>query len=73
MTFPVIADHVRLAMLQPRPGPVRVVIDTDTFNEVDDQFAIAHALLSPRSMTVEAIYAAPFFNTRSSGPATAWS
>ena len=41
-------------------GKLRLVIDTDTKNEVDDQFAIAWALLSPERFAVEAIYAAPF-------------
>lgn len=50
-------------------GKVRVVLDTDTYNEIDDQFAVAYSLLSPESMSVEAIYAAPFHNSRSSGPA----
>ena len=50
-------------------GPVQIVLDTDTYNEVDDQFALAYALLSPEAMTVEAVYAAPFTNSRSSGPA----
>jgi purine nucleosidase len=47
---------------------VRAVIDTDTFNEVDDQFALAHLLLSPNRIDLEAAYAVPFFNARSSGP-----
>ncbi|MEM7143466.1 MAG: nucleoside hydrolase [Actinomycetota bacterium] len=47
--------------LPDRPdGPLRVVIDTDTANEIDDQFAIAWALLSPDRLTVEGIHAAPF-------------
>lgn len=41
-------------------GKVRIVIDTDAYNEVDDQFAIAWALRSPERMEVEAVYAAPF-------------
>ena len=48
--------------------PQRVVLDTDTYNEVDDQFALAHLLLSPEIIGLEAVYAAPFFNHRSSGP-----
>ena len=68
MAFPVIDEAVRLGMLRPPAGRVRVVIDTDTFNEVDDQFAIAYALMSEERMAVEAIYAAPFFNPKSSGP-----
>jgi inosine-uridine nucleoside N-ribohydrolase len=46
-----------------------MVLDTDTYNEIDDQFALVHALLSPERIDVEAIYAAPFHNDRSSGPA----
>jgi inosine-uridine nucleoside N-ribohydrolase len=47
--------------LPPRPdGPLRVVIDTDTANEIDDQFAVAWALLSPEQLSVEAVHAAPF-------------
>jgi inosine-uridine nucleoside N-ribohydrolase len=38
----------------------RVVIDTDAANEIDDQFAIAWALLSPQQLHVLAVYAAPF-------------
>ncbi|PTX92215.1 nucleoside hydrolase [Verrucomicrobia bacterium LW23] len=49
-------------------GRVRAVLDTDTFNEVDDQFALAHLLLSPLRVQLEAVYAAPFHNSRSSGP-----
>ncbi len=52
------------------PGrPVSLVLDTDTYNEVDDQFALAWATRSPEAMTLEAIHAAPFHNTRSDGPA----
>jgi inosine-uridine nucleoside N-ribohydrolase len=50
-------------------GKVRMVLDTDTYNEIDDQFAVAYALSSPEKLSVEAIYAAPFHNSRSTGPA----
>jgi purine nucleosidase len=52
----------------PPAGTVRVVIDTDTYNEIDDQFAVVYALLSPERISVEALYAAPFHNERSTGP-----
>ena len=58
----------RLHMLEPPTGKVRVVMDTDTFNEIDDQFALVQMLLSSDRLDVEAIYAAPFHNSRSSGP-----
>ena len=47
----------------------RVVLDTDTYNEVDDQFALAHLLLAAEAVDLRAVYAAPFANPRSSGPA----
>jgi len=68
MSFPKIPDAVRFEKLQPPAGKVRIVIDTDTYNEIDDQFAVVHALLSPERLWVEALYAAPFFNHRSSSP-----
>ena len=54
--------------LQPPQNKVRMVLDTDTYNEVDDQFALAYALKSPEKLSVEAVYAAPFKNPRSTGP-----
>lgn len=39
---------------------MRVVIDTDAANEIDDQFALALALLAPEKLKIEAITAAPF-------------
>ena len=58
--FPYISDERRREMLAPQPGRVRVVIDTDAANEVDDQFAITWGLLSPDRLDIEAIVAAPF-------------
>jgi hypothetical protein len=52
--------------LTPPEGKVDAVVDSDTYNEIDDQFAVAYALLSHGHMTVEAVYAAPFHNERSS-------
>ena len=46
-----------------------VVLDTDAYNEIDDQFAISYALKAQDKLDVKALYAAPFFNERSSGPA----
>jgi len=42
----------------------KVVFDTDTYNEMDDQFALAYALGVDR-IKLLAINAAPFFNDRS--------
>jgi purine nucleosidase len=51
--------------LEPPSGKVQAVVDTDTYNEIDDQFALSYALLSPDHMAIEAVYAAPFKNERS--------
>ena len=45
-----------------------LVLDTDTFNEVDDQFAIAYLLASPEKLNLKALYAAPFHNHHSESP-----
>lgn len=67
--FPRLSDAEMMARLLPPKAPVRAVLDTDTYNEVDDQFALAYAMLSPEACKLEAVYAAPFHNQRSSGPA----
>ncbi|MCF6358117.1 MAG: nucleoside hydrolase [Draconibacterium sp.] len=64
-TFPKLSETFRLKQLNPPTGKVRMILDTDTYNEVDDQFALAYALLSPEKIELEAIYAAPFYNNRS--------
>ncbi|MFZ0548376.1 MAG: nucleoside hydrolase [Candidatus Promineifilaceae bacterium] len=59
-TFPKLSDKERACMLALPDGPVRLIIDTDTKNEIDDQFALAWALLSPDRLQIEAVYAEPF-------------
>lgn len=39
---------------------MRLVIDTDAANEIDDQFALCWALLSPGQLALAGVYAAPF-------------
>ena len=46
-------------------GKVDIILDTDAYNEIDDQFAISYALLSPERITTVAICAAPFKNSKS--------
>lgn len=55
--------------LQKPSGKVDVVIDTDTFNEIDDQFALSYLIKSPEKLALQAIYAAPFFNEKAASPA----
>ena len=58
-----------LRRLERPTGPVDVVLDTDTYNEVDDQFALSYLLASQEQLSLKALYAAPFFNENSTGPA----
>jgi purine nucleosidase len=53
-------EATRVQRLEPVTGRVRVVVDTDAANEIDDQFALAYAILSAERLAVEAVYAAPF-------------
>ena len=48
---------------------VDVVMDTDAYNEIDDQFAIAYLLSCKRKLTTKAFYAAPFENENSENAA----
>ena len=59
-TRPALTDDQLTRLLAPPTGPVEVVIDTDVTNEVDDQFAIAWALLRPERLTVRALHACPY-------------
>lgn len=45
-----------------------VVIDTDAFNEIDDQFAISYLLANGDKLNTVALYAAPFLNSNSVSP-----
>ena len=57
-----------LKNLQVPSGPIDVVLDTDTYNEIDDQFALSDLLRSGETLTVKALCAAPFFNDNSTSP-----
>ena len=50
--------------------PITAVLDTDTYNEIDDQFALAYAMLAHDAVDLRAVIAAPFSNdTRAATPA----
>ena len=57
-----------LQRLSKPTGRVDVVLDTDTYNEVDDQFALAYLLCQGQKLNLKAICAAPFHNAKSNGP-----
>ena len=50
-------------------GTVDVVLDTDAYNEIDDQFAMGYILKSSQKICVKGICAAPFLNNRSTSAA----
>lgn len=64
---PALPESERIESIEPPEGSVQVVLDTDTYNEIDDQFAVTYAL-GAQNLDVEAMYAAPFDNDRSAGP-----
>ncbi|MCL2285481.1 MAG: nucleoside hydrolase [Firmicutes bacterium] len=57
-----------IRQLQNPQGIVDVVLDTDTYNEIDDQYALAYMLLSAEKLRTQAVYAAPFHNEKSNSP-----
>ena len=62
-------NEQRIRNLSVPTGKIDVIIDTDTFNEIDDQFAISYLLRHNEKLNTVAIYAAPFFNPLSESPA----
>ena len=62
-------NEQRLINLNVPKGNIDVVLDTDAYNEIDDQFAIAYLLRSTEKLNTRAIYAAPFHNSMSVGTA----
>ena len=59
----------RLRMMETPQTTFDLVIDTDAYNEIDDQFAISYALRAQDRLHLLALCAAPFHNERSTGPA----
>ena len=61
-------NELLLQKLKRPEGIIDAVLDTDAYNEIDDQYAIVYFLFSPEKIRPQAIYAAPFSNTRASTP-----
>ena len=62
-------DFLFFQRLSKPEGKIDVVLDTDTYNEVDDQFALAYMLCRKDRINLKAICAAPFHNAKSDNPA----
>ena len=68
--LPVQADNAALLRRLQRPdGMADAVLDTDTYNEIDDQFALAYLIKNDEKLSLKAIYAAPFSNDKAETPA----
>ena len=58
-----------LKQLQFKKTKIKAILDTDTYNEIDDQFALVQMLFSKEKIEVQSINAAPFsMNNRSDNP-----
>ena len=57
-------NEQRLKNLSVPAGKIDVVLDTDAFNEIDDQYAIAYLMRSSDKLNTKAVYAAPFINEK---------
>lgn len=69
--YTILTEEQNLALirrLRKPEGRIDVVMDTDTYNEIDDQFALSYLVRSDEKADVKAIYAAPFYNANSNGP-----
>jgi inosine-uridine nucleoside N-ribohydrolase len=62
VSFPVAPQARRVPEIPPADQKLRVVIDSDAKNEVDDQWALALAILSPERFEIEGFVGANFDN-----------
>jgi len=61
-------NEALLSRLNKPAGQIDVVLDTDAFNEVDDQFALSYLIRSPEKINLLAVYSAPFMNEKVASP-----
>ena len=62
-------NNTILKTLVSKKGIIKAILDTDTYNEIDDQFALVQMLFSKKRIDVLSINAAPFsMNNRSDDP-----
>lgn len=60
-------EEKRIRYLSRPQAGARVILDTDTYNEIDDQFALSY-LVRLKKFDIRCFTAAPFFNDRSTSP-----
>lgn len=61
-------NEQRIKNLSVPAGRIDVVLDTDAYNEIDDQYAIVYLMKSTEKLNTKAIYAAPFYHNAVSSP-----
>lgn len=61
-------NELLLQRLHKPDGKADVVLDTDAFNEIDDQYALAYLIRSSEKLCLKAVYAAPFYNEKVKSP-----
>lgn len=66
--FPQLTQAEMRQRLELPSGKIRLLIDTDTHNEIDDQYAIAWALLSQDAFDIEGVVAEPYSHRHHSKP-----
>ncbi|MFQ9845454.1 MAG: hypothetical protein ACLRXC_00530 [[Clostridium] leptum] len=73
IAFPKLTEQELLDRIRiPSEGKLNIFLDTDTYNEIDDQFAILYAMLSPERLCLKGISAALFLTTAVLLLPTAW-
>jgi inosine-uridine nucleoside N-ribohydrolase len=63
-SFPIKPENRNIPTIPPQGQRLRVIIDSDAKNEIDDQWAIALAILSPERFEIEGFVGANFDNAR---------
>ncbi|MFA6816210.1 MAG: nucleoside hydrolase [Lentisphaeria bacterium] len=68
MNFPKLSKAVYQQRLAYPKAISSIILDTDTYCEIDDPFALTYALLAHDTIKMQGVTAAPFSNPRSDSP-----
>ncbi|NLY61661.1 MAG: nucleoside hydrolase [Clostridiales bacterium] len=63
-----VQNYEIIKRLEKPKGKVKAILDTDTYNEIDDQYALAYMLKCHEKFQVLALHAAPFSNDKADYP-----
>ena len=62
MQFKVVPKDRKVPRIPPKGERIRLLVDSDAKNEIDDQWAIALAILSPERFDIEGFVGATFLS-----------